>query len=499
MKTVAIVGRPNVGKSAFFNRLTQSRKALVHDLSGVTRDRLYGEVDWRDLDFTIVDTGGLEPGSADVIKNHIEEQVAAAVEESAVILFLVDGKTGLHPLDEFIAEYLRKSCRCPVLLVVNKVDDEVHSPVCGDFYGMGYSEVYWASATHGLNIGEILDRIHELLTEAGIEEELEDEFGDVEIIHAVDDSDLPEELQGEGLTSAPIKGALKVAVVGRPNVGKSSLINHLIEEKRLIVDDQPGTTRGPVDVPFSLDEREVVLIDTAGIKKRHRKDNDITRLCSAVARGAIKRAHICIQVIDCTLGVVSQDKHIAGEVADLHRACIIAVNKWDLMDQKDEARKKWEKMLKKQFRFLPHATTVYMSAKTGRGVKGLMERLAHVADCCHTVIPTGRLNEMLREAQLIHQAPMRKGGKRLKIFFAVQIRNKPGTFAFVVNDPKLVHFSFERYIENSLRKAADFTGVPIRFIYRERKRKPKGPKRKQAPGEKRKQAKAKRRGKGESK
>jgi len=343
------------------------------------------------------------------------------------------------------------------------------------------------SATHGLNVGELLEHVCGLLSEgrrpSSSSHASSDDDDDLEEFLVPDDdasSDfhtplhadhLPAELREDELLAPAPPGPLRVAFVGRPNVGKSSLINYLIKEKRLIVDDVPGTTRGPVEVPFELDGRDVVLVDTAGIKKRDRKDDDITRICSAVARGAIKQADICVHLIDGSAGIVSQDKHVAGDVAEMNRACILAVNKWDLVDEKAEARKEWDSRIQRQFRFLPHATTVYLSAKTGRGAKGLLGRIAHVADCCTTLIPTGRLNEMLREAQLVHPAPTRRSGRRLKIFYAVQLRNRPGTFAFVVNDPELVHFSFERFIENALRRAADFTGVPIRFIYRQRTQK----------------------------
>jgi GTP-binding protein len=516
VKSVAIVGRPNVGKSAFFNRLTETKRALVHDLPGVTRDRLYGKVDWLVNEFTLIDTGGLEPGTEDVIKQHIAAQVETAVEEASLILFMVDGKTGIHPLDEFIAEYLRKSRHCRIIVLVNKVDDIVHSNIMYDFYSLGFTDIRWTSATHGLNIGELLDDICEHIngieaeedalleaqdaadaaryenskSDSGVnseeietdddatvveytyEDEEDEEFDNdgmsLKFVNMADD-ELKSDLEEEGFSYRCKDEPLAVAVVGRPNVGKSSLINYLLDEKRLIVDDQPGTTRGPVDVRFHYDDTELTFIDTAGIKRRKPTDSAIERISSAVARGAIKRSDICIQLIDASLGIVSQDKHIAGEIDEMRKACIIAVNKWDLVEDKEAARKRWEKELKTEFRFLPHATVVFMSVQSGKGVTGLMKRLQEVEEACKTIIPTGRLNEMLREAQLIHQPPARKAGKRLKIYYAIQVRNRPGTFAMVVNDPKLVHFSFERYIENALRRVADFTGVPLRFIYRPRK------------------------------
>ncbi|MBI3890628.1 MAG: ribosome biogenesis GTPase Der [Candidatus Wallbacteria bacterium] len=431
---VAIVGRPNVGKSSLFNRLVGKRIALVHNEPGVTRDRLYGPCDWNGIQFEVIDTGGLEPGDRASIRSHIHAQVDKAVAHAQAIVFVVDGQEGLSGLDQEAATLIRRKGR-RVILVVNKIDEASKSTHAYEFAKLGMGDPIWVSCVHGLNIDSLLDAVVRELKAHHKVIEVDDE-------------------------------PVRVAIVGRPNVGKSSLINRLIDEERVLVDDKPGTTRDPVPVSFKRGKSNLTLIDTAGIRRSSKVDSPIEQISSMMARRALESSDIAVLVLDGTAGVQSQDQRVASLIQEQEKPVVIAVNKWDVLRSEEGARADWEDMLAGRLGFFSFAPRVQISALEGLGIDELIVAIERVAHLRKSHMTTGKLNSLIREAQLVHPPPTRKG-KQLQIRYVSQLKNRVATFVFKVNDRKLVHFSYERHLERVLREASDFTGVPLKFVFRE--------------------------------
>ncbi|NLY17467.1 MAG: ribosome biogenesis GTPase Der [Clostridiaceae bacterium] len=432
---VAIVGRPNVGKSTFFNYLTGRRISIIEDTPGVTRDRIYSESEWRGRKFTIVDTGGLEPFTGDYIKQQIVRQAIVAMETADVIIFLLDIKTGLTAADYEVATLLRKAEK-PVIVAVNKVDQVGEMPPeAYEFYNLGMGEIYTISSIHGLGIGELLDAVYEHFPK-DINDEDEDDI-------------------------------IKVAVIGKPNVGKSSLINNILGEERVIVSDIPGTTRDAIDTPVERNEKKYSFIDTAGIRRKSRIEENIERYSVIRSWTAVDRSDVCIILIDAQDNVTEQDTKIAGYAHEQGKACIIAINKWDLIEKETGTLENYRKTVRQKLEFMDYAPIVFISAKTGKRVERLFELIDYVYDQASFRLQTGMLNDVLNEAMAMVQPPSDKG-KRLKIYYMTQTGIKPPTFILFVNDRELMHFSYERYLINTLRSNFGFEGTPIRFIIRER-------------------------------
>jgi len=431
---VAIVGRPNVGKSTLFNRIVGGMVAIVESTPGVTRDRLYHDVEWLGNKFTIVDTGGIEfKDQTTPLSDKMKQQAEVAIEEADVVLFVVDGKTKVTPDDEQIARYLRKTDK-PIILVVNKVENfELFQAESFEYLTLGYGEPIPVSAAHGKNIGDLLDAVVAKFPEK-ITEDYEPDV-------------------------------IKIAVIGRPNVGKSSIVNKLLGEERVIVSDIPGTTRDAIDTPFSYENRNYVLIDTAGIRRK-KKIAEVTESYSVIRSfRAIDRADVVLMVIDATEGITEQDKKIVGYAHEAGKGLILIVNKWDLITKDDKTLNKFEKKIREELAFVDYAPTQFVSAKTGQRINKIMDLVEFVAEQASRRILTNVLNSQLREWVHLNPPPSDKG-KRLKIYYATQQGVQPPTFVFFVNDPELVHFSYRRYLENQIRKNFGFEGSPIRLIMR---------------------------------
>lgn len=433
--TVAIVGRPNVGKSTLFNRLIGKRVSIVADKPGITRDRIYGQSEWNGKKFCLVDTGGLEPKSKDIIISQMKAQVNYAIEYSDVILFLVDGKEGLTPSDEEIALILRKSGK-KVILVVNKIDnfENIHNSY--EFYKLGFQDPVLISASHGRAVGDLLDRITELMNNNGLQQE---------------DQDI-----------------IKIAVVGRPNVGKSSIVNSILGKNRVIVSDIPGTTRDAVDTYFEAKGKKMQIIDTAGLRKKSRVKEDIEYYSNVRAFSAIRRSDIVLLVLDATSSVTEQDKKIAGLSHEAGKSMIILVNKWDLVQKDSSTANKFIEKIRADLSFVHYAPILFISAKTGQRINQIIEKVENISKHYSLRIKTSILNELIEEATIITEPPVIRG-KKLKIYYAVQFGIKPPTFAFYINDSKLFHFSYVRYLENQIRLAFGFEGTPIVIKPREKK------------------------------
>lgn len=433
--TVAIVGRPNVGKSTLFNKIIGRRISIVDDTPGVTRDRIYADTEWLGKGFTLIDTGGIEKYNKDTIHYQVKLQAKEAIEAADVIIFLVDAREGLTAADKEVADILRISGK-PIVLVANKVDNFNDIPDgIYDFYSLGFGEPIMVSAALALNIGDLLDKLIEYFPEAR-SIEYDDEI-------------------------------IKIAVVGRPNVGKSSIINSILGEERTIVSDIPGTTRDAIDTPFEKDGKKYVFIDTAGIRRKSKVTEDIEYY--SVVRGfkAIKRADLALLIIDALEGVTEQDKRIAGAVHDAGKASIIVVSKWDLIEKDHTTYEKCSKEIKDSLLFLKYAPVVFVSAKTGKRVNKIMEMIDNISEQYSIRVKTGVLNRIITDATDAVEPPIFKG-RRLKIYYATQSSTKPPVFTFFVNDPKLLHFSYKRYLENQIRNYFGFEGTPVIFNFKKR-------------------------------
>ena len=435
---VAVVGRPNVGKSTLFNVLAGQDISIVKDTPGVTRDRIYAEVSWLDKSFTLIDTGGIEPDSSDIILSQMREQAEIAIETADVIIFLTDVRQGLVDSDAKVADMLRRS-RKPVLLVVNKVDNfDKFMPDVYEFYNLGIGDPIPVSAASKLGIGDMLDEVVKNFPEG---------------TDTGEEDDRP-----------------KIAIVGKPNVGKSSIINKLIGNNRVIVSDIAGTTRDAIDTPVVYNKKEYVFIDTAGLRRKNKIKEEIERYSIIRTVAAVERADIVVIVIDATEGVTEQDAKIAGIAHERGKGIIIAVNKWDAIEKNDKTIYEHTNKIRQTLSFMSYAEILFISAKTGQRLNKLYELIDTIIESQNLRVPTGVLNEILTEAVAMQQPPTDKG-KRLRIYYMTQVAVKPPTFVMFVNDKKLTHFSYTRYIENKIRESFGFRGTSIRFINRERKEK----------------------------
>ncbi len=430
---VAIVGRPNVGKSTLFNRLVGGRQAIVEDIPGTTRDRLYGEAEWREHAFVVIDTGGLEPDAEEGYSALIRDQVQIAMAEADVILFLVDATSGVTATDAEIASELRKSQK-PVLLLANKADNEARRGVVVEFYELAVGEPMPLSAYHGLGVREVQERLFELLPPSPAEAP-------------------PEQL--------------RLAVVGRPNVGKSAIINSILGQDRVIVSEEAGTTRDAVDTPFVYKERLMVLIDTAGIRRPGRVQRGVEKYSVMRARQAIERCDVAVLVLDASQKLAAQDLHIGGHVVDAYKGMIVAVNKWDLLEDTEETRTAFANKVLRRLRFTPWAPLAFVSAKTGLNIDGLLDLALEVGEIRSLRIPTAEVNAALREAVAKHP-PSSTGKRPLRIRYATQAEIRPPTFVFFANDASLIHFSYQRYLENCLRRRFGFEGTAMKLVFRSR-------------------------------
>ena len=431
---VAIVGRPNVGKSTLFNKIAGKRISIVEDYPGVTRDRIYAEVEWLDNTFTLVDTGGIEPYSEDVLLKQMKQQAEVAIDTAEVIVFLTDGQEGITPSDQEVADMLRRT-RKKVILAVNKIDVPKYNDNIYEFYNLGLGEPMGISSGQALGLGDLLDEIVKNLPQEG--EESYDE------------------------------NTIKVAVVGKPNVGKSSLVNRILGEERVIVSDIPGTTRDAIDTPFAIGDYNYVFIDTAGMRKRGKVFESVERYSIIRSLTAIERADVCLLLIDGIESVSEQDSKIAGYIHEQGKAVVILVNKWDIVDKDDKTIDRYKSAINNELPFMDYAPVLFVSALTGQRVNKVIEMINHVSGQHAMRITTGMLNDIINEAVLANQ-PAISGGRRLKTYYAAQVSVKPPTFALFVNEPSLLHFSYQRYLENQIRKAFGFEGTPIRFLIRKR-------------------------------
>ncbi len=436
---VAIVGRPNVGKSTLFNTLAGDKISIVQDTPGVTRDRIYADVNWLNYNFTIVDTGGIEPESNDIILKSMREQAEIAISTADVIMFITDVRQGLVDADGKVADMLRRSGK-PVVLVVNKVDSfEKFMPDVYEFYNLGIGDPMPVSAASQLGLGDMLDEVVKYF-DASATEDIEDERP-------------------------------RVAIIGKPNAGKSSIINKLLGEDRVIVSDIAGTTRDAIDTTITRNGTEYVFIDTAGLRKKNKIKEEIERYSIIRTVSAVERCNVAVLVIDATEGITDQDTKIAGIAHERGKGMIIVVNKWDALEEKnDKSIYKFTNKIREEFAYMPYAEILFVSAKTGQRLPKLFETIDAVIENHSLRIATGVLNEIMAEAVALNQPPSDKG-KRLRLYYITQVSVKPPTFVIFVNDKELMHFSYTRYIENKIREAFGFRGTPLKFIIRERKEK----------------------------
>lgn len=432
---VAVVGRPNVGKSTFFNRIVGQRISIVEDTPGVTRDRIYADAEWCGTQFTLVDTGGLEIKSEDEMWTHIRAQAQIAVDTADLVIFMLDGKTGLTHDDYEVAAFLRKSKK-PVILAVNKLDNnEQH--LLYDFYELGLGEPYGISAGQAKGLGDLLDAVAEIIGK----NESEDE-----------------------------DTALKIAVVGKPNAGKSSLVNKILGYNRVIVSDIAGTTRDAIDTRITLEGKDYVLIDTAGIRRKRSVEENLEQYSVMRSLAAVRRADVCLIVIDSSEELSEQDVKIAGYVHEQGKPSVVVMNKWDTIEKDTHTIEKYNKKLKEELKFMDYFMPVYVSAKTGKRVENTVALAEKAYENASRRISTGLLNDVLQEAILTNEPPS-KNGKRLKLYYITEVSANPPTFVVFVNDEKLMHFSYKRYLENALRRSFDFQGTPVRILVRNKNEK----------------------------
>jgi GTP-binding protein len=434
------VGRPNVGKSTFFNRVVGQKLAIVEDIPGTTRDRLYGDGEWNGRHFTLIDTGGLEfevtkqeENETDEITRQTRNQAQSAIEEADVIVFMVDAKTGLTASDREIADILRRTQK-PVILAANRADSEERRQNAVEFYELGVGDPIPVSSYHGTNTGDLLDAITEKLPPEEGEEEI---------------------------------NSVRIAIIGRPNVGKSRLLNSILGQERVIVSDVPGTTRDAIDTEIEVNGKEVTLIDTAGIRRRGHIDQGIEKYSVMRTLRAINRSQVVLLVVDASEGITAQDAHIAGYALDASKGIVLVVNKWDKVEKDSNTMKEYTDKIRQELEFLSWVPMVFTSAKFGQRVNKVLDLALHVAEERHKRVPTAQLNRLVREAIAEHNPPT-KPGKWLKILYVTQADVDPPTFVFSVNDAKQIHFSYERYLENKLRENFGFEGTPIRLIFRSR-------------------------------
>ena len=430
---VAVVGRPNVGKSTFFNKVVGKRVSIVEDTPGVTRDRIYAEAEWSGVHFALIDTGGIEPDSKDIILSQMREQAEVAMDTSDVILFMTDGKDGVTASDREVASMLMRTGK-QVVLAVNKVDTAKLPEDFYDFYELGLGEPIPISAANMLNLGDLLDRIVESFPEgAGTEEE----------------------------------DSIKLAMIGKPNVGKSSLINKLLGENRVIVSPIAGTTRDSIDTPFEKDGEKYLLIDTAGIRRKSKVNENIEKFSVIRAVAAIERCDVCLLMIDAQEGITEQDKKIAGIAHEAGKGIVVVVNKWDLIEKETNTMNEFRKHIARELTFMSYAPVVFISVLTGQRVNNVIKMAKYVAENRTMRVPTGRLNNLISDAIMMKQPPSDKG-RRLKIYYVTQVGVKPPLFSFKVNSRPLMHFSYARYMENKIREAFGFEGTSIKFVFREK-------------------------------
>lgn len=435
---VAIVGRPNVGKSTLFNVLAGEKISIVQDTPGVTRDRIYADINWLDYNFTLIDTGGIEPETDNIILKSMREQAEIAIETADVIIFMTDVRQGMVDDDSKVADMLRRSKK-PIVLVVNKVDSfEKFMPDVYEFYNLGLGDPHPISGSSRLGIGDMLDEVVSHFDESA-KEEVEDERP-------------------------------RIAIIGKPNVGKSSIINKLLGEDRVIVSDIAGTTRDAIDTEVVRNGREYVFIDTAGLRKKSKIKEDIERYSIIRTVSAVERCNVAVLVIDATEGITDQDAKIAGIAHERGKGMIIAVNKWDAIEKNDKTIYKFTEEIRNKLSYMPYAEQLFISAETGQRLPKLFETIDAVIENHSLRVATGVLNEIMSEAVAMQQPPSDKG-KRLKLFYITQVSVKPPTFVIFVNDKELMHFSYTRYIENRIRESFGFRGTPLKFIIRERKEK----------------------------
>jgi len=462
---VAIVGRPNVGKSTFFNRMLGERVAIVEDMPGTTRDRLYGDTDWNGRTFTLIDTGGLEFGSdipvgqvgltgqSGDLMNHVQAQAELAIEEADVIVFMVDAGSGITAADQEVADVLRRTKK-PIIVAANKADNATRRMDTVEFYNLGLGEPIAISSSQGTGTGDLLDLIVEELPPTDEEEEDDEE------------DETP-----------------RIAIVGRPNVGKSSLLNAIVGIDRAIVSDIPGTTRDAIDTEIEFEGRKLVLIDTAGIRRRGRVGPGVEKYSVLRSSRAIERCDVALLLIDASEGIAAQDMHIAGEVSESAKGIVIVINKWDLAQEQRRAEREedilphpddeidsaeyYRKLVLEEFKFMPYAPVIFASAKTGYHTQSILETVVHIAEMRFLRVPTSRLNEVVQDAVRRHHPAIIRN-KPLKVYYATQTRVNPPTFTFFVNDTEAMHFSYERYLENRLREAFGFRGTGIRLLFRSR-------------------------------
>ncbi len=439
---VAIVGRPNVGKSTLFNKLVGERRAIVEDLPGTTRDRLYGTADWHGRSFTVIDTAGILPGEEADVNASMKEIVRAtraqaqlAIDEADAIVFLVDVKEGITAADEEVADLLRQTSK-PVIVGANKADSLERTQNAVEFWNLGLGEPIALSAYHGTGTGDLLDALYEALPP--FEDEPEDEY------------------------------AVKIAIVGRPNVGKSSLLNRLLGEERVVVSDIPGTTRDTIDTVVEYNNQKILLIDTAGIRRRGRIERGIEKYSVLRALRAIERADVVLLVIDATEGVAAQDQHVAGMILEAHKGVAVLVNKWDAVEKDAQTFDQWNKGVREAFHFIPYAPLLFISAQTGQRVDKLMELVLQINGERNTRIPTAKLNALLRDAVRDHPPSSIHKGAHLRIFYATQAQVAPPVFLLFTNAPEEIHFSYKRYLENRIRQEYPFVGVPIILVFKGR-------------------------------